>query len=180
MFVFYYYQLSIQINTNITWIVDSFFFFFFFNSFLCFNNKIDETTIYCRRTSQISSHKSPFKACFGYWQCLFAVAVFLAWENVRWLCCCCHCNLAAIAAVVAIRLWCTFACLVKWSDRENRLSHIPHPYGLTPECERQCRDNSSDREKRQVQPGHMQPYGFSPECLRICTCWVAKEKKTLD
>lgn len=78
-----------------------------------------------------------------------------------------HCSRAAAAA---IRLWWTRACLARWSDRENRLSHTSHPYGLTPECDRQCRDSSSDREKRQVQPGHMHPYGFSPECLLMWTC----------
>lgn len=99
-------------------------------------------------------------------------------------CCCCfrcclrcdHRGLPAAAVVVMAaaakpRLWCTRECLVRWSDRENRLSHTSHPYGLTPECERQCRESSSDREKRHVQPGHMQPYGFSPECLRMCTCY---------
>lgn len=94
-------------------------------------------------------------------------------------CCCCRNDLASEAAA-AIRLRCTRPCLARWSDRENRLSHTSQPYGLTPECERQWRDSSSDREKRHAQPGHMQPYGFSPECLRMCTCdggW-GREKKS--
>jgi len=46
------------------------------------------------------------------------------------------------------------------------LSHILHWYGLTPECERLCRANSSDRENRQPQPGHVHANGFSPVCRR--------------
>lgn len=81
----------------------------------------------------------------------------------------CHC-VGHCRSLAAIGLRWTRACLAKWSDRENRLPHASQPYGLTPECERQCRDSSSDRENRHVQPGHMQPYGFSPECRRMCTC----------
>lgn len=81
----------------------------------------------------------------------------------------CHC-VGHCRSLAAIGLRWTRACLARWSDRENRLPHASQPYGLTPECERQCRDSSSDRENRHVQPGHMQPYGFSPECRRMCTC----------
>lgn len=148
--------------------IDSLNYFYLFSIYFLCSNNINVTTM-----CVIDVHKyhttNRYPACVGHLLCLS-----LFWTIVRRHCCCCHCSLAA---AVAMRLWCTLACLAKWSDRENRLSHMLQPYGLTPECERQCRDSSSDREKRQVQPGHMQPYGFSPECLRMCTCWAIKKKK---
>lgn len=37
-------------------------------------------------------------------------------------------------------------CFERWSLRANFFSHTGHWYGLTPEWDRRCRDNSSDRE----------------------------------
>ena len=62
----------------------------------------------------------------------------------------------------------TLTCLARWSERENLLSHSLHGYGRTPECERRCLASSSDLEKRQSQPGHVQTNGFSPVWRRRC------------
>lgn len=58
-----------------------------------------------------------------------------------------HCaQLMARTARLLLGKRCTLMCLERWSLRANFFSHTGHWYGFTPEWDRRCLDNSSERE----------------------------------
>lgn len=70
-----------------------------------------------------------------------------------------------MTSLFMIHKW-RFIWSARWSDLENDRPHWRHLNGLAPVCFLMWRVNSSERAKRQLQPGQLHLYGFSPVWVR--------------